>query len=499
MIIHISKKMRTLAKMKRILFTLLALLAMASLADAKITLPTLVGDNMVLQRNTQVKIWGSTNGSSAVNVVTSWNGATYKAKPAKDGSWCVLASTPEAGGPYTISISDSDNSLQLSNILIGEVWICSGQSNMEMTVGGWEHQRVQNAFETIMGASSTPLVRMFTVQRNPSDTPQEGCIGEWQTSTPEAVRNFSATGYFFGKALSAAMPNMPIGLIASYWGGTPIEAWMSSDALCATEGINLERSKNKRAYGVNPYQLFNGMIYPLRNFVAKGFIWYQGEANIPNYEDYAALSASMVKEWRTLWGNEDMPFYLTQIAPYRYEDPLKFGAALLVEQQYRIPSIVAHSGVAPTTDLGHRDCIHPPYKKEVGDRLAYLALTNDYGFSGLPQTPVYKAMKVEDGRVRISFSGVSGAGNSLMVHGPRYAKELVGFEVAGADRVFYPATAQIDWNNSDVIVSAAEVPNPVAVRYAFHNWTDGANVCNDYGIPLPPFRTDSWEIPYSEL
>lgn len=478
--------------MKRIISLLAALLALSPLAEAKISLPSLLGDGMVLQRNAKVKIWGGSDGSSVI-VESSWDGKKYKTKPDGDGHWCVSVTTPDAGGPYSIAISDGEK-LLLENILIGEVWVCSGQSNMEMPLGGWDHQSVNGAFNIINSASDKSPIRTFTVARNNASEPQEDCKGEWKTGSPESLRSFSATAYFFGKTLSEALSGVPIGLIASDWGGTPIEAWLSDAALEATAGIDLERSKNKRWYEVSAGQLFNGMIFPLRNFAARGFIWYQGEANRDNAGDYAAITLSMVNEWRAIWGNPDMPYYLVQIAPYAYDDPAKRSLPLLVEQQYRIPSLLPHSGVAATTDVGHRDCIHPPFKKQVGERLAWLALTNDYGVKGLPTTPVFKSMKVEDGRIRLSFSGISTVGNCFRIHGAHRKLVLHGFEIAGADRIWHDATAEIDWNSNDIFVSSADVPAPVAARYAFRNWPEGANVVTDFGIPLPPFRTDDWPV-----
>ena len=474
--------------MKKIVLFLSALLAFCATAVAEVTLPSLMGDGMVLQRNSQVNLWGSATGST-VKVETSWDGRKYSVKSDSDGSWRVQVSTPDAGGPYRITFNDGQK-IVLDNVLIGEVWICSGQSNMEMPVGGWDHQRVNGSAETIRAATSTPLVRMFTVKRNNADEPQETCEGEWKTSTPAAVRYFSAAAYYFGKTLSEYLPDVPIGLIATDWGGTPIEAWMSTGALEATPGINLQLAKSHRWYEVRTGQLFNGMIYPLRKYKARGFIWYQGEANLNAAVDYPALTVSMVNEWRELWGDPDMPYYLVQIAPHAYGNPAADALPRFVEQQYRIPSLLPHSAVAPTTDIGHCDCIHPPFKQEVGERLAWLALARDYGISDLPVAPEYKGMKIEGSAVRLSFKRGGGAGDGLMCFGPQRKLELKGFEVAGADRVWHDAVAEIERKTNDILVSSPEVPHPAAVRYAFRNWPEDANVTTDNGLPLPMFRTD---------
>ena len=461
-------------------------------AQAKVSLPALLGDGMVLQRNASVQLWGHADGAS-VRVTTSWDGKKYVVKPGADGNWSVRVTTPPEGGPYEMVFNDGSE-LRLRDILIGEVWICSGQSNMEMPLGGWDHQRVANARETIQAASSTPLLRMFTVARNNADTPQEDCRGSWQKSTPQALKGFSATAYHFGKTLSQYMPGVPVGLIASDWGGTPIEAWLSVQALENTPGIDVAFSKTLYWEEVHTGQLFNGMIYPLRRYAARGFIWYQGEANLDNPTDYPLITVSMVNEWRALWENPDMPYYLVQIAPYSYGDPDGCKLPCLVENQYRIPSLLSHSAVAATTDIGHRDCIHPPYKKEVGERLAWLALARDYGFEELPVTPTYKSWVLEGSVARVSFNGVSRIGDCWRIFGPSERLDLGGFELAGEDRVWHPASAQIEWGTNDILVSSPEVPTPVAVRYAWHNWPAGANVVTDNGLPLPPFSSVHWEL-----
>lgn len=475
--------------MKKGFILILALLC-GCLASARVSLPSLLGNGMVLQRNAQVQLWGHATGST-VKIVTSWDGRKYSVKPQADGAWSVTLATPEAGGPYEIRFDDGEV-LCLRDILIGEVWICSGQSNMEMPLGGWEHQRVANAYETIRDAASTPLLRMFTVARNNADVPQEDCTGAWQSSTPRALRGFSATAYHFGKTLSQFMPDVPVGLIATDWGGTPIEAWLSVKALENTPGIDVAFSKTLYWEQVHTGQLFNGMIYPLRRYAARGFIWYQGEANLDNPTDYPLITVSMVNEWRELWGNPDMPYYLVQIAPYSYGEPDGSKLPRLVENQYRIPSLLPHSAVAATTDIGHRDCIHPPYKKEVGERLAWLALARDYGFVGLPSTPTYRSVAFDGPVARVSFDGVSPYGDCFRVFGERERLVLQGFEVAGEDRVWHPASAQIEWGTNDILVSAPDVPAPVAVRYAWRNWPAGANVVTDNGLPLPPFRSVDW-------
>lgn len=480
-------------KLFRTCLLLALLLASASLSARDLRLHGLFTDHAVLQQNAQVPVWGWGKPGEKVLISASWYKKPVVTTVKPDSTWMAVVPTWQAGpSTHALLVKSGKEEIKLQDLLFGEVWVCSGQSNMEMPLGGWDHQRVANSYETIRDAASTPLVRMYTVARNNADTLQEDCAGAWKCSTPEALRYFSATAYHFGKTLSQFMPDVPVGLLVSDWGGTPIEAWLSMKALENTPDINLAFSKTLHWGKVTTAQLFNGMIYPLRHYPARGFIWYQGEANLDNPCDYPKITASMVSEWRALWGKADMPYYLVQIAPYSYDEPDGTKLPVLVENQYKIPSLVDHCGIAATTDIGHRDCIHPPYKKEVGERLAWLALARDYGFENLPVVPTYKSVAYDGAVARVSFNNVSTVGNCWRVHGPYERLVLGGFELAGEDKVWHPASAQIDWNTNDILVSCPEVPAPVAVRYAWHNWPAGANVVTDNGQPLPPFRSVDW-------
>lgn len=483
---------RLLSLLKSSLF-LSALLFCFSLDAGELRLHHLLSDHAVLQQNAVVPVVGWGEPGATVQVRASWCKKPVNVKVAEDGTWRADIPTCEVRNtPQSLVVKSGKEVVELTDLLIGEVWVCSGQSNMEMPLGGWDHQSVQNAYETIRNAGSTPLVRMFTVERNNSDVLAEDCGGSWKCSTPEAARHFSATAYHFGKTLAEFMPEVPIGLLVSDWGGTPIEAWLSVGALEGTQGIDVAFSKTLHWGNVTTGQLFNGMIYPLRHYPARGFIWYQGEANLDNPKDYPLITASMVKEWRALWGNPDMPYYLVQIAPYCYDDPSGTKLPVLVENQYRIPALVEHCGIAATTDIGHKDCIHPPFKKEVGERLAWLALANDYGFGDIPVTPTYKSVSFDGAVARVRFNGVTTVGNCWRMHGLHERMELGGFEMAGEDHVWHPAQASIDWRTDDILLRSDAVPAPVAVRYAWRNWPAAANVVTDYGLPLPPFRSVEW-------
>ncbi|MBQ8420937.1 MAG: sialate O-acetylesterase [Bacteroidales bacterium] len=492
------------------LFILAVMAVLPFAMQAEVKLPSVLGSNMVLQRNTEVNLWGSAEAGKTVTVETSWNGEKYKVKAADDGSWSLKVATGEAGGPYTITFSDGKKTV-LDNILLGEVWICGGQSNMEMPVCGFMYQPVEGSSEAILyAASETPNVRLFNVPRVSNDVPQADCEGTWQVSTPQSVCSFSAVGYFFGKALTKALGGIPVGLISANWGGSRIECWMTEEAIDATEGINHEIAKSGKGDTSAPQKLYNGLIHPIKDFTAKGFIWYQGCSNRHNWFDYKNLMVSLVKFWRNIWGDDKMPFYYTQLAPYTYEGDGLRSLPLVIEAQYQAMKEIPYSGIAATTDLGNRTCIHPSEKIQVAERLAYLALANDYGLRGVPRpAPRYKEMELINDERRgnmlvLSFENLS---KKYEWNDPDsfkgYAKNAYctpdGFEIAGADKVWHKAKANYRWWENRIEVWSEHVPEPVAVRYAFCNFPKDANVMTTMGQPLVPFRTDDWEIPADEI
>ncbi|MDO5571213.1 MAG: sialate O-acetylesterase [Bacteroidales bacterium] len=483
--------------MKKTFLLIMALFAM-NLANAAIKLPKVIGDNMVLQRNSNVNLWGEASPNKTVKIKTSWNGKQYSVKSDNDGNWKVAVVTSSEGGPYTIEITDGEK-LELKNILLGEVWICSGQSNMEMPVKGFVNQPVENAAKYITEASQYPQIRMFTVERNSIDeAPQKDCKGgEWLTSTPKSVADFSATGYFFGYTLNK-MLNIPIGLITTNWGGSTIETWMTKESISSIPGVNMEVISNYKNDNARAQALYNGMINPIKNFTAKGFIWYQGESNRGNYYDYASLMKKMIELWRTEWNDQEMPFYMVQLAPYNYEGAQYRSLPLVIEAQYKAASELKHCDVAATTDIGHPQCIHPSRKLQVGQRLAYLALANDYGIEGLPaNSPTYKSLEIKDNKVVLSFNNVNND-NSFCGFSTTGVNSFEGFEIAGEDQVFYPAQANLVWWQNKMEVKSDNVAKPVAVRYGFANFST-ANVTTALGLPLVPFRTDNWDIPQNQI
>ena len=490
---------------------LLAVMAILPFAmHAEVRLPSVLGSNMVLQRNTEVNLWGTAEAGKTVTVETSWNGAKYKVKADSEGAWSLKVVTGEAGGPYTITFSDGRKTV-LDNILLGEVWICGGQSNMEMPVCGFMYQPVEGSSKAILySATETPNVRMFTVPRKSAKEPQVDCGGEWMVSNPEGVCSFSAVGYFFGKALTQALGGIPVGLISANWGGSRIECWMTEEAIDGTEGINHEIAKNGNGETSAPQMLYNGLIHPVKDFTAKGFIWYQGCSNRHNWFDYKNLMVSLVKFWRESWGNAEMPFYYTQLAPYTYEGDNLRSLPLVIEAQYQAMAEIPHSGIAATTDLGNRTCIHPSEKIQVGERLAYLALANDYGLKGIPRpAPTFKEMEVIKDERRgnmlvLSFNNLSkiyewNDPDSFQGYRKDGYCTPAGFEIAGEDKVWHKAKGNYRWWENRIEVWSEDVPDPVAVRYAFCNFPADANVVTTMGQPMPPFRTDNWEIPAEEI
>ncbi|MBQ9548114.1 MAG: sialate O-acetylesterase [Bacteroidales bacterium] len=468
--------------MKRILLSLsLALLAFT--AGAAVKLPAIISDNMVLQRETQVALWGTADGKT-VSVTPSWSGTPVSAKVGRDGSWSLRLDTPKAGGPYEISFSDGSATLSVKNILIGEVWLCSGQSNMSMPMSGFAGQPIEGALEVILDANPQVPVRMCMVGRKASLSPEKDCKLSWKENTPEAASRQGAVSYLFALRLQKVL-GVPVGVINTSWGGSYMETWISKEAFAKDwPDVKIPQAVSEKSPHHQATLLFNGMVAPLIPFTFKGIVWYQGESNRPRAKDYARLTATYVEMMRTLWNAPEMPFYAVQIAPYNYSNPQ--GPVFLMEAQEKADEAIPHTGLARTLDIGDFYTIHPPRKREVADRLAALALSHDYGLKGIAaDAPVFKAMKVDGAKITLSFDL---KGSNL---GP-VNKPLEGFEVAGEDKVFHPAEAKVSGNKKGVVVVCKEVEKPVAVRYAFHNYAQ-ASLFNDFGIPVGPFRSDDWD------
>lgn len=490
-------KGRNMKGMYRRGWTLLMLLTVSLFLStdmaAKVKLPSILAGNMVLQQQTEVKLWGNAKASTKVTVSTSWNNKKYSALSDANGEWSVEVTTPVAGGPYKITFNDGEG-LTLENILIGEVWFCSGQSNMEMPMRGFDRQPLKGTNDIIARAKPTTPIRIFNTDskdgkwvRQSNKKPQEDCQGEWQVNTPENVANASASAYYFARYLQEVL-EVPVGIVVSTLGGSKVEAWMSREALAPFKDINLsvlENSEPIKNASATPCVLYNAKVAPFTNYTIKGFLWYQGESNRDNAEMYKELMPAFVKDLRSKWGQEELPFYFVEIAPFNYEGADRTSAARLREVQLQNMKDIPNSGMVTTLDIGNPVFIHPMDKATVGQRLAWWALAQTYGMKGFSYAPaIYDSMEISDNKIYIN---VRNAERGLC---PMWTS-LKGFEIAGEDKVFYPAFAEIETKSCRLAVSSDKVTQPVAVRYAYKNYAE-ATVFNIYGLPLAPFRTDNW-------
>lgn len=446
-------------------------------AKADIKLPAIIGDHMVLQQNSNCKLWGWSNPSEKISINASWDNTPIIDSADGNGKWMVTIKTPKAGGPYTISFK-GDNLITLNDVVTGEVWDCSGQSNMEMS-DSWGNQLYGDEF----AQANNQSIRFFHIPKLTAEYPQEDTKAHWVVCNPADAKKFSMAGYFFGKQLQQTL-HVPVGLISANWGGTPAETWTPKDSVVSNPVLKEASDKlQTTAWWPNkPAYAFNAMIYPITNYNIAGVIWYQGESNVGTSATYNKLFTTMINSWRSLW-KKDFPFYYVQIAPFEGYGKTNNGS-ILREQQTKTLS-VPNTGMIVVSDIvADVKDIHPKDKKDVGLRLANLALTKTYGVTGLPYLyPMYKSMTVEKNKVRIRFDN---ADNGLMAKG----NTIHGFYIAGADKVFVPAQAKIDGNT--VIVSDKTVKEPVAVRFGFVS-ASMPNLFSKEGLPVNLFRTDDWD------
>ena len=493
--------MKTKAKTRSLLthhFSLITSLLLFSVPlFAEVRLPMFFADGMVLQQQSQVRLWGWCDKfyggatSRQVVVTTSWDGRSYNAVSDHDGRFEVTVQTPKAGGPYVVTFNDGEQR-RLRNVFIGEVWLCSGQSNMEMVMKGYKGQPVEGATEELLQCGDS-LLRLFTVAKAARLRPQKDVAGHWQAAQAESVRNFSATAYFFGRALRR-MLGVPVGLICTAYGGSACEAWMRPEWLkpfCepyrspktgTTVTLPVDDADVNKRQQRCPTALYNGQLAPLVGFGIRGAIWYQGEDNVPRYDYYAPLLKAMVEGWRSDWQQGCFPFYYCQIAPYDYSLIGWHDSQLLREQQMKAEALIDNARMAVLMDAGLEYGIHPRKKRQAGERLALLALANTYEVKGLPDFAVYEGVEFRGDTAVVSFSRSKEW--VYFEHGQRSSN----FEVAGQDRVFHPAEAWVSRNR--VYVRSAAVSHPVAVRYAWRDWAEG-DLMHD-GLPVSSFRTDDW-------
>ena len=485
-------------KNNRLIF-LIALLAIfcAGGTEAKVRLHHLIGDNMVIQQQTDVRLWGWAAPRRTISVSTSWTDNVVRTTADADGRWMVKVHSPEASFiPLSITFDDGEP-LTIHGVLAGEVWVCAGQSNMEMPVGGFGNCPVEDHNEVVIDAARHPGIRSAKIPSVMSMTPLVDAQCNWRICSPQTVSDFSATGYFFARLLSTTL-NIPVGIIEANKGGSRVESWLTKE--------NLQRHTSDPTDSmaiVNRWPQYdyhrsllwgNGTFNPILNYTVKGIIYYQGCSNVGDPgNQYSERLSLLVEQWRSQFALGQIPFYFVEIAPFHYDDVDGDGGARLREQQFRAQQLIPNSSLVCTNDLVYpyeTTQIHPAQKRQVGERLAYTALNRDYGMS----TVWYKSSSYKDMTVR---------GDSVFIHlQDEYGavsrfEQLEGFELAGADRQFHKARAQHFWRpgggywDEAILITSPEVQQPVAVRYCFRNFQLG-NVKNGAGLPLFPFRTDEW-------
>lgn len=464
--------------MKKYILFLLLLTVISLQSFSKIRLPAIIADHMVLQQKAEVKLWGWCEPEEKITIKVSWDTTIYKTVGNSNAKWSIQIKTPGAGGPYNITISGY-NVIQLQDVMIGEVWVCSGQSNMEMNFNWGLKQYTED-----MNNATNKSIRFFHIPRLTADYPQEDTKATWVVCNPEDVRSFSTVGYYFGKSLQENL-NVPVGLINTSWGGTPAEAWtpkeiVENDPVLKKAATLLPISKG---WPIIPASTFNAMIYPLIDYSIAGAIWYQGEGNTAAAQTYQSIFTAMINSWRKSWQN-NFPFYYVQIAPFTYGN--NHVGALIREAQTKTLGLSKTGMIVITDFVDDVKDIHPKRKKEVGLRLADYALADNYGkIKGIYKSPMYKGMKIEKDKIRIFFDN---ADNGLIVKGGGPPTE---FYIAGEDKIFFPADAMIEKNT--IVLSSKLVKHPVAVHFLFSN-SAISNLFNKEGLPVNLFRTDDWPV-----
>lgn len=484
----------------------------------RLKMPAIFSDKMVLQRDIDIPVWGWANPGE--NIKVRLGGFTHKTKADASGKWMLKMPKMIAGGPYKLAVESHGKKIVFKDVMLGDVWLCSGQSNMEFPLiksrGG----------EKEAGEAKYPDIRLFMVEKTLAKTPKDDTNGVWSECSPETVKNFSGVGYFFGREIYNNT-KVPTGLIHVCWGGSPIEAWMSKEALNSDpdflpiykkweeyiakfpeakkkwDAEMEEYKKNKAKLEADgkkapeppfmplgpssqkqPNVLYNGLVNPIIPFGIKGVIWYQGESNFKRGYQYRKLFPTMIADWRKAWGQGDFPFIFVQLPNYRSESLKKSAWPELREAQLMTLKFEQNVAMAVTIDIGDPDDLHPVNKLDVGKRLALAAMKLAYGkdipFSG----PIYKSMTIQGDTIRIDFDHTDGGLTT------KNNEPLKGFEIAGENKLFIKANAAIDGNS--VIVRQSDIKNPAAVRYAWDAAPE-ANLYNAANLPASPFRTDSWQ------
>jgi sialate O-acetylesterase len=483
-------------------------------AFSAVKLPAIISNNMVLQQNTKAALWGWADAGEKVSITTSWDNKTTTITAGADGKWITWVKTGAAGGPYTIRFKAS-NEITVENVLLGEVWLASGQSNMEFFVAKTRSSSYTGVinYEEEIKVANYPMIRQIDVANKNAAEPQDDFKGDWKICSPQTVDTFSAVAYYFALKIHKET-GFPVGIINSTWGGTAAESWTKKEVLTADndlavsvnrfdslvkaypdalakynasldawklDSVNLPkprpilRPNNDKA----PFRLYNAMIAPLKPYTLRGVIWYQGESNADRAYNYRKLFPAMIANWRDDFQNKKLPFYFVQISPHRSQN-----AEIRDAQLYALRT-VPYTGMAVTTDNGDSLDIHPRNKKLVGERLSVWALHNEYGKKDVEVSgPLFSSMKTDGNKIRIKFDHVDGGLEAR-------DGALIEFTIAGDDQVFVPANASIEGN--EVVVWSEQVAKPAAVRFAWKN-IPRPNFYNKSGLPASPFRTDNWKL-----
>ncbi len=483
------------------LLAALAFLAMGTTVDAKLRLPHILCNEMIIQHSTDVRLWGWATPGNTVTVTTSWSNAKQTATADKDGKWIVTVASPAASyDKLSVTFrekgTDASAPVTLTDILAGDVWVCAGQSNMEMTVKGFGNCPVEDYNKVVIDAKQRSGIHYVKIPDVMSSKPLDDANCQWKTVSPSTVGDASATGYFFARVINQAT-DIPVGLVMANKGGSRVESWLDEEYLRANtdEPVDsVEIVKKQPTSWTRTLLWGNGTFHPILNYTVKGILYYQGCSNVGAPEgQYTKRLADLAKQWRRDFRCGEIPFYIVEIAPYHYDNMDGDWGARLREQQYKASLVIPNCGFISTNDCVYpyeKEQIHPAQKQKVGERLAYCALNKTYGMKDvIGECLTFKEMKIINDTVCVHFNGEHGAISRF--------EDIQGFEVAGEDRVFHPATAKHFWRPGDdpwnecVTVTSPEVKNPVALRYCFKNFQLG-NLANAGGLPLVPFRTDNW-------
>ncbi len=456
---------------------------------AKVRLPHILGDNMVLQQDTDVRLWGWDAPGKQVKVTTSWDSITKAVKTGGDGVWTVSVRSPKASyEPYTITFDDGEKTT-LKDILFGEVWVCAGQSNMEMPVKGFGNCPVEGYNDYVAEARQFRGIHYVKIPSVMSMRPLDDADCEWKAIDATTIGDCSATGYFFARMVNKAL-DIPVGLVIANKGGTRVESWLDAANLQRYTTESLDSMENVRKFSWDyhrPLMWGNGTFHPILNYTVKGILYYQGCSNVGDPAgQYTSRLKLLAEQWRRDFALGDIPFYFVEIAPYYYDNVEGDWGARLREQQFNAQKVIPNSALVCTNDLVYpweTQQIHPCQKRQVGERLAYHALNKEYGMGGImSESPSVKEWKFSGDTCFVQIQNDYGAIS-------RY-EDIQGFELAGADKVFHKANAYYYWTQG-IIITSPEVKEPVAVRYCFRNFLLG-NVKNAAGLPLFPFRSDDW-------